>query len=495
MVVGAPTEGRDSAGAAYVYVRNASGWTLQAYLRASNPDSYDGFGTAVGIDGDTIVVGAPNEASRAIGVNGDQTDNSVNTRGAVYVFVRSGANWTQQAYLKTNNDHQLARFGFSVAVSGNFVVAGAVSESIAAHDGTGHGPTLTDAGAAYVFKRTGTEWAQHDSLRASNAGVLDEFGRSVAISGGRIVVGAADEASDARTIDGDGSNDNAYASGAAYVFDRKGSKWVQTAYLKASDAEAEDQFGFSVAVWNDTVVVGAPTKIVAPQESFSFEEAEPSRPGAAYVFGLEGTNWVQEAILTADLQGANDNFGTSVGISHGLVLVGANQEDSQAVMIDGDSENDEAPDAGAAYIFAKRGRGWSQLAYIKASNTDAGDQFGTAVAISRNTIVVGAPFEASAATEINGNGADNCRPLAGAAYTFTIPLPRLNSESLDVDRRRPRLSFESSFETDFSVLATSDLTGEWTVLGKAHKGESGLYEFNDSTAGSVSSRFYRLRME
>src|SRR6478609_6106572 len=192
----------------------------QAYVKASNTGAGDRFGSSIAISGDTVVVGAQTEASAATGVNGNQSDNSAPNAGAAYVFVRNGTTWTQQAYLKASNTEAFDRFGIRAAISGDTAVIGAIGEDSAATgiNGNQSDNSATDAGAAYVFVRTGSTWTQQAYLKASNAGAFDDFGYSVAISGGAAVIGAWEESSAATGVNGNQSNNSAGGSGAAYVF-------------------------------------------------------------------------------------------------------------------------------------------------------------------------------------------------------------------------------------------------------------------------------------
>jgi len=142
-------------GAAYVFARKGTNWSQQAYLKASNTAAADYFGWSVSVSGDTVVVGASGEASNATGVDGDQSDNSANQSGAAYVFVRSGTNWTQQAYLKASNTDAGDQFSFSVAVSGDTVVVGAYGEASNGVDGDQSNNSAFNAGAAYLFTGLG----------------------------------------------------------------------------------------------------------------------------------------------------------------------------------------------------------------------------------------------------------------------------------------------------------------------------------------------------
>ncbi len=397
----------------------------QAYLKASNTQQEDFFGNSVAISGDTVVVGAQGEDSNATGVNGDQSDNSAANSGAVYVFVRSGSTWSQQAYLKASNAGAGDTFGYSLAVSGETVVVGAYKEDSNATGVNGNeaDDSAPGAGAAYVFVRNGTNWSQQAYLKASNTGgafpLGDSFGHSVSISGDTVVVGAYEEDSNATGVNGDQNNNSAANSGAAYVFVRDGTSWSQQAYLKASNTGAGDRFGFNVGVSGDTVVVGALYEDSAAT-GVNGNEADDSAPlsGAAYVFVRSGTSWSQQAYLKASNTEEQENFGAAVAISDDTLVVGAHDEDSNATGVNGNQANNSALNSGAAYVFVRSGTSWSQQAYLKASNTGTGDDFGRALTISDDTVVVAAPLEDSDAAGVNGNQTNNNASLSGAAYVF-----------------------------------------------------------------------------
>jgi hypothetical protein len=324
-------------------------------------------------------------------------------------------------YLKASNTGADDRFGISVAVSGDTVVVGAPLEDSSATgvNGNGGNNSATNSGAAYVFVHSGTTWVQQAYLKASNTGGSDFFGTSVAIDGDTLVVGASGESSSATGVNGNGNDNGAFFSGAAYVFVRNGTNWTQQAYLKASNTGADDQFGWSVAVSGDTVVVGARGEASnATGANGNQSDNSAAFSGAAYVFVRNGTNWSQQAYLKASNTGADDEFGSSVAVSADTVVVGAPDEDSNATGINGNQNDNSAESSGAAYVFVRSGTTWTQQAYLKASNTGAGDQFGYSVAVSGNTVAVGAPFEDSNATGVNGNQNDNSAESSGAAYVF-----------------------------------------------------------------------------
>ncbi|MFN0205163.1 MAG: FG-GAP repeat protein [Planctomycetota bacterium] len=433
VVIGAPFEqgaggnqadnSEGDAGAVYVFARSGTTWSQQAYLKASNAAGGDQFGRSVSISGDTVVVGAYFEDSSATGVEGNQADNSLFDAGAAYVFVRNGSTWSQQAYLKASNTGEGDAFGFSVAISGDTVVVGAFNEDSSATGVNGNeaGNSMSSAGAAYVFVRSGTSWSQQAYLKASNTGATDMFGISVGVSGDTVVVGASSEDSSATGVNGNQTDNSAMGSGAAYVFVRTTGVWSQQAYLKGSNLGAGDAFGFPVSVSGDTVVVGALNEdSSATGVNGNQSDNSVINSGAAYVFVRSGTSWDQQAYLKASNTGAGDGFGASVSVSGDTVVVGARSEDSNGTGVNGDQSNNSVTTSGAAYVFVRSGTSWSQQAYLKASNTSPVAQFGLAVSVSGDTVVVGAWGESSSATGVNGNQADNSAVQSGAAYIFDL---------------------------------------------------------------------------
>ncbi|RZJ17428.1 MAG: integrin [Haliea sp.] len=377
------------------------------YFKASNTGSGDTFGYAVALsgDGNTLAVGAVGEGSNAIGINGDGSDNSAPVSGAVYIYIRSAGTWSQQAYVKASNSAAGDAFGDSVALSadGSTLAVGAIGQG--------------GDGAVYVFTRSAGNWNQQAYVKASN--VTSTFGNSVALSadGGTMAVGAWHE--------GDQAGPTTIFSGAAYVFTRTAGVWTQQAYLKASNTGAFDQFGSSVALSNDgnTLAVGAfgersnATGINGDQTNNSTPQA-----GAVYVFTRSAGTWSQQAYVKASRSGPK-HFGGSVALSAdgNTLAVGAYGEGSNATGVNGDQTDTSAPDAGAVYVFTRSGATWSQQAYVKASNTEGGDQFGISVALSAdgNTLAVGAWIEAGSVAGIGGDQSDNSAIQAGAMYVFT----------------------------------------------------------------------------
>ncbi len=389
----------------------------RAYVKASNTEASDGFGWSVAQDGDTLVLGAPNEDSASSEVNGDQMNNLATNAGAVYVFTRSNGEWSQQAYLKASNAEGGDNFGFSVALLGDTIAVGAKYEDSAANvvNGDQLDNAASNAGAVYVFTRSNGEWSQQAYLKASNAETGDSFGASVSLSGNTLVVGADYEGSAAHVVNGDQSDNSALGAGAVYVFTRSNAVWSQQAYLKASNADEYDHFGYSVSISDETLAVGA-----FYEDSGSDQiDNTAAKAGAVYVFTRSNGLWNQQAYLKASNAEAYDNFGSRVALLGDTLAVGASGESSASSEVNGDQSDNTAANAGAVYIFIRSNGMWNQQAYLKASNAESGDFFGASVSLADDMLAVGAFYEDSEATVVNGNQLDNTTADAGAVYVFT----------------------------------------------------------------------------
>jgi hypothetical protein len=396
-------------------------FVLQAYLKASNAEAQDLFAHSMAIDGDTLVVGAPNEDSNAVTVGGNATNNLAANSGAAYVFVRSGATWIQQGYLKASNSEAGDNFGMSVAISGDTVAVGAPGE---ASNGTGPANnSAASAGAVYVFTRSAGAWTQQAYLKASIVDAGDSFGTAVAVSGDTLVVGATGEDSNATGVGGTQLDNSAADSGAVYVFARSAGLWTEQAYVKASNTGAGDQFGATVALDVDTVAVGSRFEDSnAAGVGGNQNDESSSNAGAVYIFTRSGAAWAQQAYLKASTTDAGDEFGSSVALSGDTLAIGARREDSNGVGVNpgpGAESDNSLGESGAVYIFNRSSGAWTQQAYIKASNAGAGDEFGTSVALDANTLAVGAPLEDSNATGINGSQTNNAATNSGSVYVYT----------------------------------------------------------------------------
>ncbi|WP_338768824.1 BspA family leucine-rich repeat surface protein [Bernardetia sp. ABR2-2B] len=409
-IVGAHLEDTrgDNAGAAYIFKHNGSTWVQEAKILGNDTETGDGFGHSVSISGDYVVVSSYLEDT--------QGDNA----GAAYIFKRNGTTWIQEAKIIGNDTETGDLFGISVSIAGDYVVVGASEE-----DTRGNA-----AGAAYVFKRNGTNWVQEAKLLGNDTQAIDLFGTSVSISGNDIIVGAYRE------------DTGVFDAGAAYIFKRNGTSWVQEAKLQANDVGDSDFFGFSVSISGNYALIGS-----------QLEDTGGNAAGAAYFFKRNGTNWIQEAKVQASNVGSGDIFGYSVSISRDYAIVGAFREDTGG------------RDAGAAYIFKHNGSAWVEEAKIQASDVEADDYFGQAVAIS-NYAIIGARLE------------DEGGSSAGAAYIFgtpptpdsfrttwittdgTITIPTETTETYNYDITWTNLS-----NTGVGDGSATGQTGDYTITG------------------------------
>jgi hypothetical protein len=264
-----------AAEAAYVFVRHGTSWNQQAKLQPSDPEVGNNFGNAVSVSQDTVIVSAP--------YAGGQT-------GAVYVFTRSGSIWSQQAKLVAGDGQPSDYLGYSVALDGDTVVAGA----------PGVGDFGFISGAAYAFVRHGSSWAQQAKLHADDAQSGDQFGASVALSGDSILVGAPLD----DTIGGTNG-------GSAYVFTRDGTSWAQQGHLVPSDGATEEFFGVSVALDGDTSIVGEP---------YANNSAE-THTGAVYAFSRSGATWTQVSEAVAPDGSTDDAYGEHVALGGNTLFV------------------------------------------------------------------------------------------------------------------------------------------------------------------------------
>ena len=404
------------------------------YFKASNTGTSDYFGYTVALssDGQTMAVASYSEGSSATGINGDETDNSANGAGAVFIFVKVGGVWSQEAYIKASNTEAWDRFGQALALSddGNTLAVSTISEASSA-TGINGDQTNNDAassGAVYVYSRSGGTWSQQAYIKGSNTEAGDWFGQSVALSanGNTLAVGADGEDSNAVGVNGDETNNGRSNSGAVYVFTRSGTVWTQEAYVKASYSWTGVSFGYSVALSDDgnTLAVGARGES-SSSTGINGDQANNGAiaSGAAYILTRTGTSWSQQAYIKASNTQANDRFGASISLSSdgNTLAVGAIYEDSSATGINGDQSDNSVSSAGAAYVFVRAGLTWSQQAFVKASNPTVDDQFAYALALSGdgNTLIAGSPQESSSATGTNGNQMNEDTNNSGAVYVFS----------------------------------------------------------------------------
>jgi len=362
-VVGAPGNGSDGvgAGAAYVFVRDGAGWAFQQRLAPTDAAAGRGFGAAVALDGDTVVVGAPGSASNT---------------GAAYVFVRVGTVWAQQDKLTAGADSALGdEFGAAVAVDGETALIGSPLDD-----------DFGDAsGSAYAFVRAGAVWSEQDKLTPFVGVASQELGRAVALYGETALLGAPGDA------------ENGTNAGAAFVFTRVNGIWSERAKLTASDGEAWDELGLAVAL------DGGTSYIAARGDDDVDEDA-----GAVYVFNGSDALWGEGDKITASDGASYDAFGSSVDAVGEVLIVGASADDDA-----GDS-------SGGAYAFHRVGSSWIEQGKLVAGDGTAQDRFGVTVAVSAGVFLVGAhhaddagaaySYRSDADLDTFPDDADNCPP-------------------------------------------------------------------------------------
>ena len=342
-------------GTVYFFTSDDDGdWHEQVKVLAEDAAANDYFGQSVEIDGNTAIVGAP----------GKDNDGLFDT-GASYVLVREDdGNWMEQTKLLASDAETADGFGFSVGVDGDTAAIGARF---------GDSSTFGNTGAVYIFARDHNgDWYEQDKLTASDAISGDQFGQSVKVDGDTVIIGAPEEGSNGLT-----------RNGAAYIFVRDDSGgWHERAKLLASDSAAGDGFGISVGIDEDTAVIGA-----------YGNSGNGLRAGAAYVFVRDSDgNWQQQAKLFASDAGTRYSFGFSVAIDNDTAVIGAPNESS-----------DGFPISGAAYVFERDDFGdWHEQRKLRASDAASRERFGRSVGLDGDTTIIGAPTEDSVGMIRNG---------------------------------------------------------------------------------------------
>ncbi len=259
----------------------------------------------------------------------------------------------------TASDADRDRFGYCVAVSGDYAIVGAFEDDYSGYH----------SGSAYIFKKQGNRWIEHTKLVPNDIETMDEFGKSVSISGDYAFVNASCRS---------------HTPNSVYIFKRIGDTWVEHSKLTSPDNDPYDRFGYSISASGDYVVIG----------TLDYENDYSSDIGAAYVFKRIGDTWEKSAILTASDAEWDQGFGAAVSISEDYVIIGAVED------------NDKGQYAGAAYIFKKEGNTWIEQAKLTASDAEGLEHFGTALSISQGYAIVGAPKDKHASFN------------SGSAYVF-----------------------------------------------------------------------------
>ena len=282
------------------------------FVKASNSEAEDSFGKAIALsgDGNTLAIGSSDD-SNATGINGDQTNNSSAASGAVYVFIRNGSTWSQQAYIKASNTFTEYIFGASVSLSddGNTLAVGQTGDKSNSTGVNGDDSRYWlgngGYGSAFIFTRSGSTWSQKAYLKASNPDVYDSFGESVSISGDGMTLAVGASGEDSASLD---ENDNSASSaGAVYVFALTDSTWSQQAYLKDDNRIISDNFGSQLSLSDDGDTLAI--------SRTGWDAGVGNAAGSVIVFYRTGSAWDQKSTLIASNPDSQDTFGNSLSLS------------------------------------------------------------------------------------------------------------------------------------------------------------------------------------
>lgn len=455
LAVGAPRfdiaeDAGTNSGAVFIFTAGDSGWQLSHTLENPAPDmgtdDLFGYSLALSDDGATLAIGSPYEDSAK---NGDAADNSTVDSGAVYIYQAGANSWQQQARLKASNAETQDFFGVRVALSadGSRLAASAPYEDSNASgvNGDQDDNSVDLAGAVYLFEQTGDNWSQQAYIKPSVPSWYDSpcfdprppgiecysttpsrFGYALAFAdnGNMLAVGSPGDNSSSGGINGDAEDFKARSSGAVHILRYSNAGWAHTDFIKAAIPGINDEFGLSLSLSGDgtRLAVGAPYEDGAESgleaDASIIGEAD---SGAAYVFTYDGS-WQQQQYLKAEENDEDNLFGWQVLLSgDGDILVaGTPRDDSDAIAIGDDWDNNLAPSAGAAYVYQLNGDSWALGNYLKASNTDANDTFGRTLALSRDgqTLAVTASGEDGNGTGVDGDSSANSVIDSGAVYLY-----------------------------------------------------------------------------
>lgn len=364
----------------------AQNWDQAIKAVASDRAAQDYFGWSVAISGDYAIVGAPYEQDG----NGG---GAVYQSGSAYIFKKTGAVWVQQQKLAAPVRASTDLYGRCVAISGDYALVGSANDD---EDQNGAN-TISNTGSVYIYKRTGTVWNLHQKLVANDRAAFDKFGWSLQISGTQIIVGAIYSSTDVN------SGDFMSQAGSAYIFQKSGETWVQQQKIVASDRAIDDQFGCSVAIDGNQVIVGALNEEEDVNGLNTLTNA-----GSAYIFVQSGGVWTQQSKIVPPDRGTNDQFGYSVATQGNHIVVGAPYSSYDA--------NGAGYDigTGSAYIYNQTGGVWGLQQKIVAADRAMNDFFAFSIAISGNTILSGAYRQ-----DTDANGGASITD-AGAAYMFSL---------------------------------------------------------------------------
>jgi hypothetical protein len=386
-----------------------------ARLKAPHPAEGDNFGIslALGANGGTLAIAALREDGSSTGVDGDPLARDATDSGAVHVYRRIEGAWTHEAYLKPQHVDPFDAFGFSLALSadGATLAVGAYKEDGGGSsvDGDPADNSVKDSGAVYVFERDEHGWGQRAYLKAPSPGADHYFGWSVSLSadGGRLAVGAAHEETAAGP-----------RAGAVHLFERSPTGWTLGPSLHASNSDDGDRFGLALQLSGPgtRLAVSAGGEASAVIDDPTHNDA--SGAGAVYVFDLVDGSWREVAYVKASNPAEGAAFGTSLDLSqdgHTLV-VGAIGEASGP-------QNPDEPEryyVNSGAVYTATAPTWATSEPLKPGVVRLNTNFGRSVATARDFLLVGASWEHSSATGIDGDETDQRAGFSGAAYLYRL---------------------------------------------------------------------------
>lgn len=430
-----------NSGSAYIFFNDGNSWTEQTKISPANGVASQSFGFSLALseNGNYLICGARNPTSN----------------GSAYIYKRTGTNWNLEQEVFASDGLPNDCFGEAVAIddAGETIVISSPNR-----DDNG-----TNSGAAYIFSRSGTTWTQTKKLLPSDGASEDQFGLwTIGMSGdgNYTIIGS-------HRNDDDGEN-----SGSAYIFFKDGGNWTEEVKLTASNAEADDQFGFSCSLDEDGnyAVIGA-----------RFGNGNVVNSGAVYAFARSGTTWNETAIISASDAATFDSFGQALDInsSGNRIIVGAPDEDSPSMS------------SGAAYTFTRSGTMWTQQQKLISDEPTFFDFYGSAVSISP----VGDFFIAGV------NGDDDLGNSSGSAYVYELPFAfpiQLIDFSGFVDKQSIQLNWSTAQEINNKGfdLEKSDNSKDWEKITFVEAAENSdqikNYSFIDIEPFD-GNNFYRLK--
>lgn len=319
-------------------------------LLASDSSPHDNYGIIVTLSGDTAVIGIPFDNSRSFNA------------GSAYIYTRHKGAWIQQQHLTAKDSAPGDQFGWSIALQGNTVLIGSRLD-----DDKGF-----NSGSVYVYTRHAGLWIEQQKLTAIDGSANDQYGLTLSLADNTAVIGAPFD------------DDNGFDSGSAYIYTLKAEEWTLQQKLTATDAASGDQYGWSVALDGNSALIGA-----------RFDDDKGFNSGSAYLYSLDAEAWLLKQKLTAADGSDNDQFSWSVALDNNTAVIGARFDDDMGI------------NSGSAYVFTRSGDSWGLQEKLTASDGAPGNQYSWSIALQGDTVIIGNPFD------------DNKYRLSGSTYVYT----------------------------------------------------------------------------